>query len=107
METIDKLKRSTSCGRSTENHPDQILQLCRRMIVQALRDTYDNSESVSFEAASYFASGDHSFVCDKLNLDHDKLRDEVIEALRLGGVKKQRMIGDIIEGLENDFKGVS
>jgi len=72
--------------------------------VQALRDVYDKNEKISFEAADYFVSGDHLEICSKINLDDEKIREEVIEALRLGGVKKQRMIGDIIEGVENDFK---
>jgi len=104
METTDKLKRSTSSGHSTEKHQDHILQLCHRMIVQALRDTYDNNQKISFEAANYFVSGDHSFVCDKVGLDQAKLRTDVIEALRLGGVQKQRMVSDIIEGVEEAFK---
>ena len=74
------------------------------MTVQALRDTYDNSDKVSFEAANYFVSGDHELVCEKVGVDHAKLREDVIQALRLGGVKKQRMIGDIIEGVEEAFK---
>jgi hypothetical protein len=74
------------------------------MIVQALKDVYDKNEKVSFEAADYFVSGDHKPICESIHLDDEKIREDVIEALRLGGVKKQRMIGDIIERVENDFK---
>tara|TARA_R110001606_G_scaffold345315_2_gene494213 strand:- start:563 stop:802 length:240 start_codon:yes stop_codon:yes gene_type:complete len=74
------------------------------MIVQALKDTYDNNEEVSFDAANYFISGEHKLVCEHLQLNHIKIKDDVIDALRLGGVKKQRMINDMIERIEEYFK---
>jgi hypothetical protein len=74
------------------------------MIVQALKDIYDNNEKVSFEAATYFVGGDHKIICENIELDPIKIRERVIEALRLGGVKKKRMISDIIEAIQKDFK---
>lgn len=104
METIDKSKKSTSFGRSIENRQDQLLLLCRRMIVQALKDTYDSSKEVSFDAANYFISSEHEIVCGHVGLNHIKIREDVIEALRVGGVRKQRMINDIIDEIREGFK---
>jgi|TARA_R110002073_G_scaffold329251_2_gene511484 hypothetical protein len=74
------------------------------MIVQALKDIYDSNEKISFEAANYFVSNDHDIVCDNVGLNSTEIRDDVIEALRVGGVKKQRMINDIVEILTEGFK---
>ena len=96
METIDKSKKSTSFGRSIENRQDQLLQ--------ALKDTYDSSKEVSFDAANYFISSEHEIVCGHVGLNHIKIREDVIEALRVGGVRKQRMINDIIDEIREGFK---
>ena len=72
--------------------------------MQALKDTYDSSKEVSFDAANYFISSEHEIVCGHVGLNHIKIREDVIEALRVGGVKKQRMINDIVEILTEGFK---
>ena len=76
------------------------------MIVQALKDTYDNNNEVSCDAASYFIANEHETVCGHIGLDHVAIREDVIEALRLGGVKKQRIISDIVEKIREGFKEV-
>ena len=73
------------------------------MIVQALKDIYDKNQEVSFDAANYFISGEHETVCGHVGLSHIEIREDVIEALRVGGVRKQRMINDIIEAIREGF----
>jgi hypothetical protein len=47
--------------------------------VQALKDTYDSSKEVSFDAANYFISSEHEIVCGHVGLNHIKIREDVIE----------------------------
>ena len=72
--------------------------------MQALKDVYDNNKEVSFDAANYFISGEHEIICGHTDLNYIAIREDVIKALRVGGVKKQRMINDIIDEIRESFK---
>ena len=65
-------------------------ELNLKSIAEDLIETFDEASLTSIEIF-------------KKGLDI-KIKDDVIDALRLGGVKKQRMINDMIERIEEYFK---
>lgn len=100
MQTTDKSNRSLSSGDSTEKTLEASYMLAQRLIRQALRDLSDSHPAISFDSAIYFTERHHVPICKAIGVDHEVLRARVLECLKESGVRRKRMVNDLIE----DFK---
>lgn len=103
MQTIDRLSKSSFSGDLTEKTPEASFRLCQRLIRQALRDLSDQSPEISFDSATYFIDNQHLGFCNDIGINHDELRTRVIACLKETGVRRKRMVNDLIE----DFNGAN
>lgn len=103
MRTIDRLSKSSFSGGLTEKTPEASFRLCQRLIRQALRDLSDKNPEISFDSATYFIENQHAGFCDDIGINHDELRNRVIECIKETGVRRKRMVNDLIE----DFNGAN
>lgn len=101
MQTTDKSNKSLSSGDSTEKTQEASFMLAQRLIKQALKDLSDSNPTISFESAIYFAERHHAPICDVIDVDSEFLRERVVECLKESGVRRKRLVNDLIEDFNN------
>ena len=62
-----------------------------------MRDLSDSNPAISFDSATYFAERHHTGLCKMIGVNHEELRNRAIECLKESGVRRKRMVNDLIE----------
>ena len=71
--------------------------LAKSEFVRMLKDLYGESQDNRVNAIFYFQRGEHRGFCEAAQINPEKLRESVFEALREKGVRREKMIKEIIE----------
>ena len=71
--------------------------LVKSEFVRMLKDLYGESQDNRVNAIFYFQRGEHRGYCEGAQISPEKLRARVFEALREKGVRREKMIKEIIE----------
>ena len=71
--------------------------LVKSEFVRMLKDLYGESQDNRVNAIFYFQRGEHRGFCEGAQINPEKLRESVFEALREKGVRREKMIKEIIE----------
>ena len=68
-----------------------------RVLVQAIKDLDDDNPRERVTAALYFIERRHAKDCDHAEIDSESLRQRVLEVLKEEGVRRKKMIQDILK----------
>mgnify|MGYP003113135643 FL=1 len=68
-----------------------------RVLVQAIKDLGDENPQERVTAALYFIERRHAKDCDHAEIDSESLRKRVLEVLKEEGVRRKKMIQDILK----------
>ena len=72
-------------------------ELVKSEFVRMLKDLYGESQDNRVNAIFYFQRGEHRGYCEDAQINPEKLRERVFESLREKGVRREKMIKEIIE----------
>jgi len=68
-----------------------------RVLIQAIKDLCDESPLERVTAALYFIERRHAKDCDHAEIDSESLRQRVLEVLKEDGIRRKKMVQDILK----------
>jgi hypothetical protein len=107
METTVKLKKSIFIGRLIEKSQEPKLRWERKMtrsldesiVMQAIRDLVSKNHNERFDALEFFLVDGHNTLCQSSDLDAKAIKEKVIEAVKHDGVRRQKLVKDLLRDL--------
>ena len=61
-----------------------------------MKDLANTDDTLRFDAAQFFALDRHVDLCLFINVDNNEVKKRVIECIREEGVRRQRMVNDLV-----------
>ena len=77
--------------------------LGERIVIQAIKDLTDSDEFNRVEAISFFMEGDHEYACNKAGIDANELADQVHEAIRHDGIRREKLVSKILSNIPRNI----
>jgi len=72
------------------------------IIIQAMRDLLNKNSNERADALQFFLAHGHEELCSAAGLDAKTIRAKVVEAAKHDGVRREKLVKDLIRVLPKD-----
>ena len=82
-----------------------VTSIGRKIIIQAVKDLISGDEDISYSAVRFFTENQHENICKQAGIPAEEIHASVLAAVEQTGIRRMKLVGDILKELHYYEKG--